>query len=96
MADALPRPSGQPVDPTAVVTAILAKPAFTLPQGRNVYAPTTCAYLAAEGPTRDGEVALKGGFTQDREGHSHPAVQIRAQVRKAGQADLITKVVTMD
>lgn len=90
------RPAGQPVDPEAVVKEVLAKPAFSLPQAKNVFLPAECAYVAADAPDHDGQVALKGGFTQGADGQQHPAVQIRAQIRKAGKSDVISKVVTLD
>ena len=92
-----PRAGENGVDPEAVVKAVLAQPAFSqLPAAANPYVRTEVAFVAAEAPDRDGQVALKGGYTSGADGRNHPAVQIRGQVRKAGQADLVTQVVTLD
>ena len=90
------RAGGRAVDPSAVVQEVLAEPAFRLPRGQNAFVPGECAFVAADAPDHDGQVALKGGYTRGGDGQSHPAVQIQAQVRRGGRSEAITKVVTLD
>lgn len=93
-ADALPKGPDGKVDPEAVVRVLLAKPEFQLPAAGNPYAPLECVFMAGDAPERDGQVALKGGYTQD--GKNTPAIQIRVQVRKGGKSEVTTTVITLD
>lgn len=91
-----PRTKDGHLDPQGVVKTVLAKPEFLLPKARNPFTTTECAYVEADAPAHDGQIAVKGGFTKDVDGKMHPAVQIRGQIRRAGHPDLVSKVVTLD
>lgn len=83
-------------DPEVLVRKVLSQPAFTLPEAKNVYAPETCAFLAASEPTRDGQVALLGGHRVLEDGRQQTIVQIQGQVRRGQTSERITKIVELD
>ncbi len=95
VAETLPKGPEGSVDPEAVVKALLAKPAFQLPVARNPFAPQECVFMAGDAPERDGQVALRGGYKEEG-GQRHPAVQIRAQVRRNGKPEITSTVITLD
>ncbi len=91
LADTLPRTPDGTVDPEAVVKALLQEPSL---RGANPYQPGAQVLVAAEDPSEDGQIALKGGFTQD--GQNHPAIQIRARTRRNGASQVSEMVVLLD
>lgn len=91
LADTLPRTPEGTVDPEAVVKALLQDPSL---QGANPYHPGGSMLVEAEEPTEDGQIALKGGFTQD--GQNHPAIQIRARTKRNGRSQVSETLVTLD
>jgi hypothetical protein len=94
VADTLPKgPDGQ-VDPEAVVKTLMSRSTIQNAQTLNPYAPGHPVFVEGDEPTEDGQIALKGGFTQD--GQNHPAIQIRARTKRNGRSQVSETLVTLD
>lgn len=95
-ADQVGERDGGKVDPQAVVQVLLAEPALHPPTAVNPYAPGEGPFVAADEPAKDGQIALRGAYAEVDGLPDRPVLQIRAQVRRGGQAQVTTTLVPLD
>ena len=63
-------------------------------QKLNPYAPGQPVFVEGDEPTEDGQIAIKGGFTQD--GQNRPAIQIRYRTKRNGRSQVSETLVNLD
>jgi prepilin-type N-terminal cleavage/methylation domain-containing protein len=87
---------GQAQSATVIVTSVLAMSNFCLPNAKDPYDGSSCAYIGGALTGVTGQVGLSGGTVVDATGLSYQAVTIQANYLVGGAAASLKKVVALD
>lgn len=86
--------NGTVLSPTDIVTSVLTLPNYSLPNAKNPYDGSKCAYSSSA--TDAGTVTATGSAVTDVTGSSYSAVVIVGNYLQGGTATTIQKIVALD
>lgn len=86
--------AGSVLPATTIVTSVLTLPNYSLPNAKNPYQGSLCAYAASG--TTTGSVVASGGAVTDVTGNSYSAVTITGYYLLGGVQTSLQKVVALD